>query len=60
MGYVGLPLAIEFATKINVVGYDINNTRIENLKKNFDETNEVLKDIEKSKKIIIFIQKLKI
>ena len=59
MGYVGLPLAIEFATKINVVGYDINNTRIENLKKNFDETNEVLKkDIEKSKKLL-FSSKIK-
>ena len=33
MGYVGLPLAIEFSKKINVVGFDINVDRINQLKK---------------------------
>jgi UDP-N-acetyl-D-galactosamine dehydrogenase len=33
LGYVGLPLAIEFSRKFNVVGYDINLNKIKNLKK---------------------------
>ena len=33
MGYVGLPLAIEFSKKINFVGFDINVDRINQLKK---------------------------
>ena len=43
MGYVGLPLAIEFSKKINVIGFDINNKRISELKKNIDVTKEVSK-----------------
>ena len=43
MGYVGLPLAIEFSKKINVVGFDINVDRINQLKKKIDVTNEVPK-----------------
>jgi UDP-N-acetyl-D-galactosamine dehydrogenase len=41
MGYVGLPLAAAFAKKNNVIGFDINNRRIEALKRGFDETLEV-------------------
>ena len=33
MGYVGLPLAIAFSKKLNVIGFDINNERINQLKK---------------------------
>ncbi len=53
MGYVGLPLAVEFSKKLNVVGFDINNQRINELKKNIDVTKEVSKkELSKSKKII--------
>ena len=38
LGYVGLPLAIEFGKKFKVVGYDINEDRI-NLLKKFDDPN---------------------
>ena len=38
LGYVGLPLAIEFGKKFNVVGYDISEDRI-NLLKKFDDPN---------------------
>ena len=31
MGYVGLPLSIAFSKKYSVVGYDINNNRIDEL-----------------------------
>ena len=41
LGYVGLPLAIAFAEKFEVVGYDINESRIQDLKRNNDQTLEV-------------------
>jgi len=39
-GYVGLPLAIEFGKKYLTVGFDINQARIDELKKGIDHTNE--------------------
>ncbi len=41
MGYVGLPLARLFATKYPVVGFDINESRIDKLNKGIDETHEI-------------------
>ena len=41
LGYVGLPLAVEFGKVIEVVGFDINKERIEELKKGHDRTKEV-------------------
>jgi len=41
LGYVGLPLAVEFGKKRMVVGFDINQTRINNLKNGVDSTLEV-------------------
>ena len=38
LGYVGLPLAVEFSKKFNVIGYDISQNRISELNKNFDST----------------------
>jgi UDP-N-acetyl-D-glucosamine/UDP-N-acetyl-D-galactosamine dehydrogenase len=40
LGYVGLPLAVEFGKKRKVVGFDINQSRINNLKKGIDSTLE--------------------
>jgi UDP-N-acetyl-D-galactosamine dehydrogenase len=40
LGYVGLPLAIEFAKQYQVLGFDINETRINELSKNEDITRE--------------------
>jgi UDP-N-acetyl-D-galactosamine dehydrogenase len=40
LGYVGLPLAIEFGKKYNVLGFDVNQERIEELKSGKDRTNE--------------------
>jgi UDP-N-acetyl-D-glucosamine/UDP-N-acetyl-D-galactosamine dehydrogenase len=40
LGYVGLPLAIEFGKKYKVLGFDINQARIEELKSGKDRTNE--------------------
>ena len=41
LGYVGLPLAVEFAKKYPVVGFDINRHRIEELNEGHDATLEV-------------------
>ena len=43
LGYVGLPLAIEFSRLYKVVGYDKNNQRVSELNKGIDKTNEVPK-----------------
>lgn len=40
LGYVGLPLAIEFGKKYKVLGFDINKERIEELNSGKDRTNE--------------------
>ena len=40
LGYVGLPLAVEFGRKRNVIGFDINELRIKELKKGIDKTLE--------------------
>lgn len=44
LGYVGLPLAVEFAKKYNVLGFDINLTRIAELLNGEDYTKEVNKE----------------
>src|ERR1700709_2048959 len=44
LGYVGLPLAIEFAKKYKVLGFDINESRINELKKGIDRTKEARLD----------------
>ena len=41
LGYVGLPLAALFASKYAVIGYDINQKRIDELKQGIDTTLEV-------------------
>ena len=41
LGYVGLPLARLFATRYDVVGFDINKERIAALKLNYDHTGEL-------------------
>ncbi len=44
LGYVGLPLAVEFGKKFEVVGFDINSTRIGQLRNNLDLTLETSSD----------------
>jgi UDP-N-acetyl-D-galactosamine dehydrogenase len=52
MGYVGLPLAIAFAKKKKVIGFDINRKRINDLKKGIDKTFEISKSqLHQSKKL---------
>jgi UDP-N-acetyl-D-galactosamine dehydrogenase len=42
LGYVGLPIALEFARKIKVVGFDINVDRVDLMKQNIDPSNELV------------------
>jgi len=44
LGYVGLPLAVEFGKTKEVIGFDINHRRINELKSGFDSTLEVTSD----------------
>ena len=37
LGYVGLPLSIAFAEKYQVIGYDLNEDRVSELKNHFDK-----------------------
>jgi len=41
LGYVGLPIALEFAKKISVIGFDIKPDRVELMKRNIDPSNEL-------------------
>ncbi len=52
LGYVGLPLAVEFGKKFPTLGFDINMKRIDELKKGFDRTLESNKnEIESAKQL---------
>ena len=41
LGYVGMPIAVEFAKHVSVIGFDINEKRINEYKNGIDATNEV-------------------
>ena len=62
LGYVGLPLALEFAKKRSVIGFDINNKRIRELESGIDKNLETKKKELKKNKRLFFtsnIQDLK-
>ena len=44
LGYVGLPVAVAMSSKFRTLGFDINKTRIEELRNGFDRTREVSED----------------
>lgn len=52
LGYVGMPIAVAFAKKVKVVGYDINNQKIELYKKGIDPTKEVGNDAIKNSTVL--------
>ena len=54
LGYVGLPLAVEFGKHFNTIGFDINQSRIKELKNGNDSTMEVSKDNLESSENLIF------
>src|SRR5512133_1351132 len=52
LGYVGLPIALEFAKKIQVVGFDIKPERVELMKKGIDPSNELTSEAFKGADIL--------
>lgn len=52
LGYVGLPVAVEFGMSKQVVGFDINESRLNELKNGLDQTNEVESDYLKKSEVI--------
>jgi UDP-N-acetyl-D-galactosamine dehydrogenase len=58
LGYVGLPLAIEFGKKYKVLGFDINQSRIDELSLGKDRTNEA--DLEGLKLVMDFAAEIKL
>jgi len=44
LGYVGLPVALEFAKRVPVIGFDIKSDRIEMMKNGIDPSNELSKE----------------
>lgn len=52
LGYVGLPLALEFAKKFSVIGFDINEQRVEMMKNGVDPSNELEAEAFENKDII--------
>ncbi len=44
LGYVGMPIAVAFSKKVNVIGFDINEEKIALYKSGIDPTNEVGND----------------
>ena len=59
LGYVGLPLMIELSKKFKTIGFDINKSKILELKKNIDRTGELKKSQVKNLKRLNFTNKLK-
>jgi UDP-N-acetyl-D-galactosamine dehydrogenase len=54
LGYVGLPLAVEFGKHYDTVGFDINETRVAELRQGVDRTLEAsAEDIKSSKKLVV-------
>ncbi len=41
LGYVGMPLAVEFSKKVNVIGFDVNSDKILKYRQGIDVTNEI-------------------
>ena len=58
LGYVGLPLAVKLSSVFNVIGYDISQNRINDLKKYYDSTKEISKnELKKAKNLILTFDK---
>ena len=58
LGYVGLPLAVEFGKVLDVVGFDINEDRIKELGKGYDRTREVEPEELKSSRMLKFASRI--
>lgn len=53
LGYVGLPIALEFARQIKVIGFDIKPERVDMMKKGIDPSNELTPEAFKNTDIVL-------
>jgi UDP-N-acetyl-D-glucosamine/UDP-N-acetyl-D-galactosamine dehydrogenase len=53
LGYVGLPLAVALAHKFTVIGFDISEQRVSELKDGFDRTEEITTEKLKASSIVL-------
>ena len=54
LGYVGLPLAVKLSSAFDIIGYDISDQRINELKKYYDNTNEITKvKLQKAERLMV-------
>ena len=51
LGYVGLPIALEFAKYLDVIGFDVNNHKLELIKEGIDPAGELSKESFENKNI---------
>lgn len=58
LGYVGLPLAVEFGKKYRTVGYDIDVQRVTNLDKNLDRTHGISQSVPGSSSLLMFTSEI--
>ena len=58
LGYVGIPLAIEFGKQYNTIGYDLNKKRIENLNQSIDNVTGITQSEFKKSSKLVFSSKL--
>ena len=52
LGYVGMPIAVAFAKKVKVIGFDLNKEKISMYKSGIDPTNEVGNEVIRSTKVL--------
>lgn len=52
LGYVGMPIAVSFADKVRVIGYDISEEKVELYKNGIDPTNEVGNEVIKNTTVV--------
>ena len=60
LGYVGMPIAVAFAKKVNVIGFDLNTAKIELYKNGIDPTREVGDEVIKSTSVVFTSEEAKL
>lgn len=60
LGYVGMPIAVSFAKKVNVIGFDISEEKVELYKRGVDPTKEVGNDVIKETSVEFTSDELKL
>ena len=59
LGYVGLPIAMEFAKHVSVIGFDINEDRLDKLRNGIDPCGELSSEVFEHKDIYFFYREAK-